>query len=91
MHLNVALLESEIKAQYSQEEEKLEDKALRIVENYIDYELDQISNSLKILIEGIEQGYHTPHRYPRLYHLLFELIKRELVKKIQVNYIRFVM
>ncbi|MBO1624216.1 P-loop NTPase fold protein [Bacillus arachidis] len=66
-HLNVALLESEIKAKYSQEEEKLEDKALRIVENYIDYELDQINNSLQTLIEGIEKGYYTPDRYPRLY------------------------
>ncbi|HDX9511357.1 TPA: hypothetical protein ROY06_004685 [Bacillus cereus] len=78
-HLNVELFENEIKSRYIQEEDPKE-KALKIVENYMEFELNQLEESVEFVCRSLENGEYHPHKYPNLYHLLFEFSKKKFTE-----------
>ncbi|MCU5489836.1 hypothetical protein OCA95_25825, partial [Bacillus cereus] len=79
-HLNVELFNNEIKRKYNQEEDPKE-KALNIVENYMEFELNQLEESIEVVIQGLENGDYHPYKYPRLYYLLIEFSKNNYIKR----------
>ncbi|EOP02062.1 hypothetical protein ICS_05696 [Bacillus cereus BAG2O-3] len=70
-HLDVKLFEEEIKRKYIQKEDE-KDKALKIVDNYTEFELEELKENVDIVVLSLENGEYHPYSYPRIYHSLFE-------------------
>ncbi|MEJ9111469.1 KAP family NTPase [Bacillus paramobilis] len=78
-HLDIELFKEEIKREYNQEEGS-KDKAIKVINNYMEFELDELKNNVDIVIQSLEKGKYHPYRYPRTYYLLFEFNEKGFVE-----------
>ncbi|CDN36419.1 P-loop NTPase fold protein [Bacillus thuringiensis] len=78
-HLNAELLEEEIKEIYLKQENK-EQKALRVIYLYSEFELDELQSNIEIVIEGIEKGSYKPEIYLEVYRSLFHFKSENIIQ-----------
>ncbi|PFK48939.1 P-loop NTPase fold protein [Bacillus cereus] len=78
-HLDIELFKEEIKREYNQEEGS-KDKAIKVINNYMEFELDELNTNVDIVIQSLEKGEYHPYRYPRTYYLLFEFNEKGFVE-----------
>lgn len=80
-HLDVEGLKKEIDEKHDESVKPEEELALKVINDYNNFELKQLRESVDIVIKGIKKGYYPPEYYPELYRLLSDFNNKKYIEK----------